>query len=426
MRTALAFVLALALPTLLAPATAASEPHFDYDVADPLGDVLRAVRHPDTRELVERPGMDVTRVASRIDGDLVVQELTMAGTPGEPKLRMEVVTFLAGSAEGQLRVPVAFGDGGEAPATASGFIVAKGVVKDVEMDVAVAGNTLRLSMPAAELPDGIDCFHTTANLDLRGSDGAEYSEYVYPMPDLCNRPDAYRDGIDGTCPPAAAPDGDDPFVHDMEDDANDVKQKSYLGEEEVENASVDVTTFTSRRVGDRIVQTVTTAAPLPEGTLKVSVANRVDGENAAFTATLLQFARHDPTPRAEGKADTGASERDFLVDVERDGSAITLSFCASVIPADAPCFSPLVTVAATPTFGTSVEDTLAPAKDACAGKDAATTSPAGGDGDDAASGTPADDASTQESDDTADTPAPGVAIVLVALAAAVLATRRRG
>lgn len=263
---------------------------------------------------------------------------------------------------------------------------------------------------------------------------AEYTDWISPEPSPCD-PDALLDGAQAECAAVDAPSGEDPVVADFADAADDARASTLMEPEGdvVDKPQYDITHVTSEREGDRIVQTVTVAAPRDATQeIKLRVVNRLDadrdGEGEATYAVVpfyWRFNNGTQQDRSYGELLHDGTENEFATELDVVEGTYTFSWCASLLPDDARCLGIEVVAEAPAYFGTGVRDVARPAVDPCLGAGEATPPTSDAD-EEPTDEEPVDeepmDGETDEGE--AESPGLGVLAVLAALGAIALFRRR--
>lgn len=375
-------LLALVLLASLPPAAAKAEPsRVVNDFADLRGDVILAGR--DTDRLVERPSMDVVRVQQALEGRTVTLTLSFAGVVGEPDLSLSVLSSMGSRLGEGANWDMRWGFNGTAPASTTAMTTVGGIGS---INVTATNESERFVM-RFDLPEAATCFSAhTIHLHRKVSN-AEYDEWVYPVADPCDANDRL-DGAQGACPPALAKVDMNATLTDERDDVRKTDAFGQPGAVEAGHARLDIVGATSRREGDRVVQTVTLGAPRNEtGELKVTVVSRFAGgqdrdedPEHAVLARYWRFQNISQPDRVEGElVDGDAGEQDKVdapVALQVDGATFTFSWCASLVPADAACWGVEVEVESRPTiFAGGHADVARAAVDPCLGAAGAVATP---------------------------------------------------
>lgn len=425
-KTPVAALAALALLLPLAPFAAAQGPSIQLDLQDLPEDVIISPERG-TDSSGARASIDVLRYKQSVEGDDAIVELVFAGVPGEPSAIFDAVGQMGERIGQGFMFSVRWDAQGQpAPTTQVSYTI--GSVGSAEGTVEAGATSLRVRFP---LPAEATCMSMLGSVRVR-TDDAEYTDWISPQPSPCD-PDALLDGAQGECASVDAPAGADPVVADFADAEGDVRTTTMIEPEGdvVERPQYDITKVTSRRDGDRIVQSVTLAAPrTAEGEILIRVSNRLDadrdGQGAATYAVVplyWRFYNGSQQDRSHGEFIHDDAKDEFATELDVEGSTYTFMWCASLIPDDARCFGIEVTAERLAYFGEGVRDVARPAIDACAGAGAATpptTSPADEE--------PVDEEPTEEDEEPgegeAESPGLGALALLAALGALALLRRR--
>lgn len=427
-------LLALLLLTALLPLPAAAKAAVLLDVEDPPEDVIVDPRSGSTHTGT-RPSLDMLRVQQRAEENDIVLTVTFAGSVGEPNADLDVLATVSNT--GGFGEQVIFGAEwdaqGKPPASVKATALVLGSMRDVNATFAVEGNDL--VMRVTGLPPETPCFtaHTISmGVVLRD---AEYTDWFYPPVSTCDQNDRL-DGAQGACPPAAAPSGKDPVAVTQDDAKGDVRATDAFGREAGtarDEPMYDITKFESRREGDRIVQTVTFAGEPRNASreLKLEIVNRIAGDQdrdqdpeGALVVRYWRFANGSLADRIEGEHVGASDSQDdvkFAVSFDPEASTLTLSWCASLIPKDAPCFSIEVEAGVSAVFSGGLRDTARPVVDTCAlaPPPGATTPPTSGEDE------PTDEEAVDEEDGAGEKESPGPGALLVLAAAGLALASRR-
>lgn len=358
-----------------APTPAAAAPEATFDMQDPADDIL--VRPEDGGDHVgSRPAIDLTRFRQGLDGDVLVIELDFAGDVGEPGMSLEVLLNAGRSIGEGASFAVRWDGEGSPPATASTFHTAGGTVGQANMTLAVEGQTLLLRIDGLPIAD-LECVGPSIiTTGVRAADG-EYTDYYAPHPLPCAE-DARFDGARGACDAVAAPD-EDPLAVTIDDAEEDVVAVDAFGRESgdaSDHGMYDIVAFESAREGDRIVQTVTLGEPrTPHDEIKVEVINRLSGgqdrdqdPEHAVVVQYWRFANASQSDRVEGTLlSPDGTEAPFYVELESEGAALTLSWCASLLPEDPACIGIEVEATRVNFLAGGVRDDARAAVDPCLG-----------------------------------------------------------
>lgn len=372
-RRALPLILLLALTLNAVPAVAGQEAPLLVDVPDATGDVSGKL--PDRSDgYVDEPGIDVTRFVVDLRGDEVIVRYDTAGAPVVEGT--EVVFTARYRVEGLSEFGIHFTwDSDGNPSTTLGTLQDRDREEIFEPSFTKGADSVTLSFPSDLLPEDTECLDAYVYV----SNGQSMDSAGVPV-DGCGGSEPRLDGVDGSCPAPTLPADvkTDWSFTDPAGDAEHVTVDYMTGKESREptdDPTIDVVGVTSKREGDRIVQTVTLAQDLTaEAEFSVRVENAlagggrylvwdmsVSGPGTGIGADSVDaYFTDDP-------AEPGTYAPVFA---ERSGPrTVTVEFCASLIPADAVCFAPDAKTGPIFSWGAErTEDHVPPSPDSCKGK----------------------------------------------------------
>lgn len=428
-KTPVAALAALALLLPLAPFAAAQGPSIQLDLQDLPEDIVIDPDGSGESSTGARASIDVLRYKQSAEGGDAVVELVFAGTPGEPNAVFDAVGQM-GERIGQGFMFAVRWDAQGQPAATTQVSYTIGSTGSAEGTVEADATSLRVRFP---LPAEATCMSMLGSLRIRTSD-AEYTDWISPEPSPCD-PDALLDGAQAECAAVEAPSGQDPVAADFADAEDDVRATSMMEPEGdvVDRPQYDITRVTSGREGDRIVQTVTLAAPRDATQeLKLRVVNRLDadrdGEGDATYAVVpfyWRFSNGSQQDRSYGELLHDDTKNEFATELDIAESTYTFSWCASLLPDDARCFGVEVIAEAPAYFGIGVRDVARPAVDPCLGAGAATPPTSSPDEETPTDEEPVDEEPTDGGEEgEAESPGLGVLALLAALGAMAVFRRR--
>ncbi|HET6405090.1 MAG TPA: hypothetical protein VFH78_10620 [Candidatus Thermoplasmatota archaeon] len=430
MRTPTLPLLAALLVTSFAPLAQAQgdTSRIELDVQDLPEDIIVDPRQGPSY-VGARDTIDVVRYVQRVEGSDVILEMTFAAGPGEPRA---VIDFI-----GQMGPQVGQGFLLEASWDASGALPASadisytiGAMRTTTATVETEGRTVRFTFP---LPPEATCMTVSGSVQVRVGD-IEYSDWISPDVSPC-QPQNRLDGAQGDCPPATTTVDVAGSFEDARGDVRSVDARGLDSDVVPGEGQHDITSVSTRRDGDRVVQTVTLAEPRNASReLKLQVYGHVSADRDAYErpedaliAQYWRFANGSQQDRSHGEFTSNLGGGKFPVELSVEGSTYTFSWCASLLPANARCFSVEVVVTEGGAFLPRLRDVAAPPRDACAGVATFSPSPATRPTV-AATTTSADEEMVDEEEPADEEPAnetPGLALVALLGAVALVARARR-
>lgn len=418
MRTTFVLVALLGIASAAPAVSAAHDPaKYAYDIPDPRGDVVQVASNG-SEVVVSRPGVDIVRLRSALQGDEVRVTLTFAEAPPAEDLRVLLTS-------GVTVIDWTTADGTD-----------DATVEHEGRDIVLTFANPQVLDPQTFQPKPAECLAIEAQVthDPEGTDDATaqgWMDRVGTTPSWCTE-GVVADGLTGTCPASRIPAGV-ALEGSWTDAAGDVTMG--FPAETVDMPESDVRGFRAKLVDGRVVLELDVARMPFHETVDITlhfaepdVGDFASGHHLLITDFLTPSGVRMATPFDE-------TPEPFFVTGERRADGVTYSFCASVIPPEALCVQYVARVAfREPSFGS---DRLDGGAERCAGKrgaaaddgaaeeDGATGGP-GPSPPDSGDGTaaPTTTSRDEEADDTS-TPGPGALVAALALALVAFVTRRR-